>query len=230
MSLHDIWKGDVMPESGVAVAIGRNSFDPPAPTVPVHDIHHRSTILHDSAGPESGVVQYDGYKNHMQLIGSNSGAAPVVTNIVYYAHDTAGGSGVGTTAGLVAFPVTVTSMPEGYFYNEIMNGEVILWTSGTYDVDVDVTYEPDTGTRTTSRLVASYKEPGDTAYTTIAGASAYGYHRNTANGEDTIPMSFIMPYVKPGTRLRITGIVVAGSTGVTQVAQSSRIRIRKLSG
>jgi hypothetical protein len=229
MSLHDIWKGDLMPESGVALTIGRNSFDPPAPVVPVYDIHHRSSVMHDSGvDSHSGVISFNSEKNRLELIGSNSGAVPLVTNIVFESYDSEGGSGIQNSLTTVSFNEVRVNTPPGYFHYDAINGELNIFASGTYDVSAQVTLEPSTATRTTARIVPSLKLP-NTNYATIVGSTSYGYHRDTTNGEDTIPLMFILEDLQPGSKLRFQGIAVAGATSCVQIVDGSRLRVRKLS-
>ena len=78
--LHDIWRGDVMPLSGEMVSIGRNQYDPPAPFVPVQDIHQNVAVFHDGQIlRNSGIIRYN--RSGRQLEISTNGGTSFPTHI-----------------------------------------------------------------------------------------------------------------------------------------------------
>ncbi|MCV0439804.1 MAG: hypothetical protein K5880_14345 [Hydrogenophaga sp.] len=230
MSLHDIWRGDVMPLSGVAVSIGRNTFDPPAPVVPVVDIHARQLDLHDSALDASGILSYNARQTtqggRLELIPSMSGAQPIVTAILFEAYDTTGGNTITTTIGTVALDTERTNTHPDIFVFDNTNDEVQINQAGTYAIEYRVGLDVSSGTRTSSRAQLERQAAGG-AFAEVAGARSFGYHRTTSQGEDTLMCKVIMD-IDRGDTVRIRGIVLAGAN-LTQLADSTGITIRKLS-
>jgi len=66
MSLHDIFRGDIIPLSGTKVSIGRNRFDPPAPFVPVEEVIQNTAVFVDII-TSSGVLRFKGGVPAMEL-------------------------------------------------------------------------------------------------------------------------------------------------------------------
>lgn len=67
MSLHDLFRGDIMPVSGVKMSIGRNRFDPPAPFVPVEEVIQNIAVFVDPASNTSGVIRFKGFVPSLEL-------------------------------------------------------------------------------------------------------------------------------------------------------------------
>lgn len=225
MSLHDIWRGDVMPLSGVAVSIGRNTYDPPAPVVPVFDIHARTLVLHDSAS--SGILYYHDqgaeFGGRVELIASNSGAQSIVTAIMFDAYDATGGTTVTTSATTLNIDTVNINTHPAIFS---LSGDVLhISQSGTYSFEYAVSLDNATATRTSSQANLQLQPPGG-AFADIGGSYSYGYHRQAANGEDTLNCKIIYE-VLAESNVRLSSLVLAGSN-LTQVADSSRLTVRKL--
>ena len=231
MSLHDIWRGDVMPLSGVAVAIGRNSFDPPAPTVPVFDIHARSLVFHDS-GPgsrPSGILYYrsSGGRQRLELIPAGSGARAIVTAVYIDVYDDTGGNSIGTRLTTVAFDTTRTNSHEDIFVFDDANDQIHINHRGVYVFEYRVTMDNATTVRTTSETRLERRAPGG-AYAQVAGTLTFGYHRTTTDGEGSVAAKIILNNVVAGDTFRVRSQIIAGTTAITQVLEASSFTIRKI--
>lgn len=230
MSLHDIWRGDVMPLSGIPVSIGRNTFDPPAPVVPVFDIHARSLILHDSAGiGSSGIVQYFGHPasgQRLQLIPSNSGMQPIVTAVLFDAYDGTGGNSITTSATVVSLDTVRLNTHPAIF---TLAGNVVqINASGTYIFEYRISTDAtDASARTSAQYTLARQPPGG-SFSEVAGARSFTYNRLSANGEDTANAKIILNDVRRGERFELLGQVIAGTNPVTQLQHGTSLTIRKL--
>ena len=230
MSLHDIWRGDVMPQSGVAVAIGRNSFDPPAPVVPVFDIHARSLVMHDSGTDGSGILQYNGRQSpeggRLELIPSMSGAQPIVTAILFDAYDTTGGTTV--TTSLTTLNVDTERVNTHPAIYVLSSDTVQINQAGTYIFEFRASFDSTTTTRTNARTELQREPAAGGGFTAITASIAFSYHRTTANGEGTTCCKLILDDVLVGDTFRLQSIVING-TDITQLADATALTIRKLS-
>lgn len=215
-----------MPLSGVEVSIGRNSFDPPAPTVPVFDINARLYVLHDS-GTEagSGIIQFHALNNHLIVNPSNSGAQPIVTAVLFNAYDAAGGNSVSSTLTTLNVDTERVNTHPDIFV--LAADEVQINASGTYVFEYNASYDVSVATRTSARTLMEREAPGG-AFTAIPGTLSFGYHRQTTNGEDTHSAKFILDDVSAGDKFRIGGIILAGAAAITQIADGTSLTIRKL--
>lgn len=232
MSLHDIWRGDVMPLSGVAVAIGRNSFDPPAPVVPVFDIHARSLVFHDSGSdvPSSGILQYNGQQSteggRLELIPSMSGAQPIVTAVLFDAYEAAGGLSVTTTITPLSLDTErVNTHPLVYV---LAGDELQINNAGTYVFEYTASYDIASTTRTSSQTVLRRQAPGAGAFSTVTASLTWGYHRTTAAGEGSCSAKVILDDVVAGELFRLEGIIIAGAASISQLAEGTRLTVRRL--
>jgi hypothetical protein len=228
MSFHDILRGDVIPLSGVAVAIGRNSFDPPSPVVPVFDIHQRTAVLHDSGAPvHSGVVSFNSDENRLELIPSNSGAQPIVTAVLWDGYDNTGGTTVGASNVTVAIDTErVNTHPDVFVFDGTEPNHVQINMPGTYEFEYSVTLDASTTTRSSCRIWLRRLNPG-ASFGEVTGSRSFTYNRTTAAGEDTGNAKIILENIVAGTVFGLRAIRIAGGNCVT-VADGSRLTIRKL--
>lgn len=219
-----------MPLSGLAVAIGRNAFDPPAPVVPVFDIHNRTSVLHDSGDtPDaSGILYYhdqgDAYGGRLELIPSNSGAQPVVTAILFNAIDDAGTNTIGTSLTTVDLPTEKINTHPDIF--KLVSDEVHIQQSGTYAVQYNAAYTHTTTTRTSSRTQIEVISPGG-SWVEVDGTRGYAYHRTNGDAEDT-SSGFAIIDVSQHGRVRLRAIIEGGTTSITQLIDGIALTIRKL--
>jgi len=214
-----------MPESGVAVAIGRNSYDPPAPTVPVFDIHARSLVMHDSGAPaHSGILQYNSADNRLELIPGGSGTQPIVT-AVYWDGYTVGTTTVSTSATTIAINTTRSQNPTGILTADTEVGAYRFTMAGTYSIEYRVSLNVGTTTRTSAQHYIDIMAPGG-SYSPANGSTSYSYHRTTANGEDTGSSKAIIT-VAVDTLVRVRSLVLSGAN-LSSVTYSCGLTIRKL--
>lgn len=234
-SLHDIIRGDVIPLSGLAVSLGRNSFDPPSPTVPFYDIHHRTGVLYDSGlANGSGVIYYNATKNRLELIPSNSGARAIITAVLFEAYATVSNSGIFATETTVAFDtVRVNTHPEIFNYLT-SNGQHALQinASGLYQFDFSVTLDNRAITFQGAECWVERQSPGG-LFAQIPGASSFSFMRNNGSTADkgSCHASFLLDAVGAGDKFRIRSItdasVAAGSEPI-QYPNGCNFLVRKL--
>lgn len=228
MSLHDIWRGDVMPLSGVAVSIGRNTFDPPAPTVPVFDIHARSLELHDSGNNSSGILRYNGTGpapgERLELIPSNSGTQPIVTAVLFDAYDSTGGTVVNTSLTILDISTErINTHPDIFVLNA--SSGVQINRAGTYVLEYRYSFDTAHATvRSTGRTYLERSVAGG-AFAEVAGTRSYSYHRIAANGEASAAAKVILD-VAVGDTFRLRGISIG--VIISQLANGTSLTIRKL--
>ena len=219
-----------MPLSGVAVSIGRNSFDPPAPVVPVFDIHARSMELHDSgANAGSGIIQYNGALHHLQVNPGGSGVQPVVTAVLFEAYDNAGGNSINAAVSVIAIATTRINTHSNVFSFNSGAGELTLNMPGTYEVTYRTSFDINVNTRSSTQSRFQFKTTAGGTFANIGGTFAYAYHRQTSNGEGTTTATAILA-VKEGYVIRVVANVISGA-GVGQVQQiihGNNLVVRKL--
>jgi hypothetical protein len=231
MSLHDIWKGDVMPESGVTVAIGRNSFDPPASPVPLYDVHSRSLIYHDTDG--SGILFHNSQLERLQLIPNNSGVAGVQCAVWFNAYQSSA-TAIGTAISgpnSVALDTVRAQSSSLHFQRDFGNTIVVIFASGTFQADYLVTCDQDTNTRRNYIAWLEFSEPNG-SLVTIPGSTSYGYLRNSANPEQTVFGSVVIENVRPGSIIRVRtalNLAIPPATGTyTFRANSCALKLLRL--
>jgi hypothetical protein len=229
-SIHDIWRGDIIPESGVEISIGRNSLDFPSPVVPLLDVHLRRAELHDSGVlSNSGIISYNSLRNRLELIPSNSGAQPIVTAVLWDGYDTTGGTTVGVTTAVVTIDTErVNTHPNIFVHDGISANAVQINMSGVYEFDYSVSIDSTDATlRSSCRTGIQRSTDGGTVFTGLTSSSSYTYNRLTAAGKATASAKVILEEVAPGTLFRVTAIRFGG-VNCTTIADASRFTIRKL--
>lgn len=225
-SLHDIWRGDIIPQSGVDVAVGRNSVDPPSPVVPLLDVHLRQNVFHDTGvDSNSGVVFYNALNRRLELIPSNSGAQPIVTAVLWDGYDSVGGNTISFVTTVVDINTErVNTHPEIFNF---ASDQVTIWTSGVYEFEYRVSVDATTTNRGSCRFNLARSAIGGGLFTEVAGSRSYTYNRTSAAGEDTANAKLILNDVEVGDVFEVRGIRIAG-TDCVQIANASSLTIRKL--
>lgn len=223
-SLHDIWRGDIIPESGVDVAVGRNSLDPPSPVVPLLDVHLRREEFHDVDA--SGIVSFHAEKNRLELIPSNSGAQPIVTAVLFDAYNSTGGTSVtSSSTELTIDTERINTHPDIY---SLDSDQVTIHMSGVYEIEYRATLNNDTGsTRTTSRAQLDRQDPGG-SFTEVTASRSFGYNRNNTTGRDSLNAKVILENIAPDTKFRVSALIVAGATTLNQIPNATSMTIKKL--
>lgn len=223
-SLHDILRGDVMPLSGINVSIGRNSYDPPAPVVPINDIHTRSLVFHDLS--QSGILTYNAQRGILNFEPSNSGAQSVVTAVYFDAYDGTGSTNISTTNTTVVInTIRNRSHPEIF---SLASNELQINMSGIYNICYRCSADnPSTTTRSSISWWLERQAPGG-SFAEIPGSRSYSYHRISTNGEDTATCTIIQEAVAVGDKFRIRGVILGGAANLPLLQNGSSITVRKL--
>jgi hypothetical protein len=221
-SLHDILKGDIIPESGVSAAVGRNTLDFPSPVVPLLDVHLRRAELHDDN--MSGIVSYNADKEHLQLIPSNSGAQPITTAVYIdvFSNDSIdfGNLDSGGAATRVPLDLIRSRSSEEHFLLDAANDNVRIWASGSYEVTLR-TSSDNTDVGTTRRTHRHWLERAENTggWTEIDGSRAFSFHRQASNGENTQYSTVILTDIGQGHRIRAR--IATNVTGGIPLNQST---------
>lgn len=200
-----------MPLSGVAVAIGRNSFDPPAPVVPVFDIHARELDLHDLNSPASdpperaagsGILAFHAKRNHLILNPSTSGAAAVCTAVFFDGYNTTGGLMANSFGPGTTIPIDATRSTSSVEDFTLASSVVTVWASGTYEITV----RAGTDTVSSTRLIMRHRlehSSGGGAFAEVPGSNHWTMCRSSTNGEDSSLCTIVLQDVAPGDQFRI---------------------------
>jgi len=229
-SIQEIWRGDIIPESGVDVSVGRNSLDFPSPTVPLLDVHLRRAEFHDTGAPtQSGVVSFNSSENRLELIPSQSGAQPIVTAVLWDGYDATGGTTVTTTLATVTIDTErVNTHPNVFVHDGVVADAVQINMPGVYEIEYGVTIDAvNATTRSSCRTVLQQSTDGGSSFSEVTGCRAFTYNRLSAAGEDTANAKCILEDVAVGTIFRVRALRIAGADCVT-VADGSRLTIKKL--
>jgi hypothetical protein len=234
-SIHDILRGDIIPESGVDVSVGRNSLDFPSPVVPVLDVHLRQTDFHDSGAPtQSGILYYNSEDEHLELIPSQSGAAAITTAVYIDTYNTAtqrpGSLDTNTTT--QALEVTRSLSDVTHFtLQEPTPGDffVSIWGAGIYEM----TYRASLESTGTSRVIVRSWIEVDTGagYVEPAAARSFSYHRDSVDGVDTGYTNIIVSDIVPGTKVRCrlaTNNTGAAGFGPITITEECSLTIKRL--
>ena len=218
-----------MPLSGVAVAIGRNSFDPPAPVVPVYDIHTRLLVFHDSGTPaHSGILSYHSQRGVLNFQPSNSGAQAVVTAVYFDAYIVSSGT-ILSTSPLNIFVDTVrqNSHPEIFAF-VAASGELQINMSGVYCLEYRGSADNDSSAIRSSAMWWFERQAPGGLWAEIPGSRAFSYHRINNNGSDTANCKIIQDAVGVGDKFRFRGQILSGVARLAVLPSGCSLTVRKL--
>lgn len=229
MSLHDILRGDIMPQSGVDISIGRNTFDPPAPTVPVSDANARTLVLYDSGiMVGSGIVSFKSSNKHLLFKPAFSGVAPICTAVFIDAYNTSTSLGTTTTPTTVGVETTRAISSDKDF--TIVSNEIIIWGSGTYEITLKLSTNQTVGNTRYSATGFLEHSSANGSFVEVPGSKVYTYVRQATNGEDTSLVTIILPNIAPGDLIRGRAHLLSTAAVVSQrtISGGCGITIMKL--
>jgi len=231
MSLHDIWRGDIMPLSGITISMGRNSFDPPAPVVPFYDIHNKLSSI--NVNTASGDLFYNSDLRQFDLIPNNSGSQSIVLGSIIdvYRMDVDEPISNGTYTDVTFDTVRINTDPSNYELKS--SGIIQVHSSGTYDVTYRISCENASTTtlRVSLRSWLQKLSPiaNETGFSEITGTSAWFYLHNATSGDDT---KLVKCIIKLQAEDMIQSVVQGWSgvavDNVTVVADGCGLTIEKL--
>jgi hypothetical protein len=92
----------------------------------------------------------------------------------------------------------------------------------SYAVSIDVT----SGSNRTSSRTRLYLDTGS-GYSIVPGSAAYGYHRNSSNGEDT-PSKSTMLQLSAGDKINLRIARIGGSGPLSTITQATNMTIFKI--
>jgi len=226
-NIHDQWIGDVMPQSGVAMAIGRNTADG-QPAVPAIEVNSQLMMLHDTLG--SGIIGYNQDELRLEFIPTGptpSGTQPIVTAVYFDAYDNAGGQSTGTTAITVNLDTErANSHPEIFV---LANDEIQINMAGVYEFEFRFTVDTTGNTRLTHIGTMERQAPGG-SYSTVDGTDTYTYTRSNAALGGSATCRFILDDVVVGEKFRLRVVQDVGTpvVNMSMKVDASSVLIRKL--
>jgi hypothetical protein len=216
-----------MPQSGVAIAIGRNSFDPPAPVVPCFDVHNRSSILHDDSA--SGIFSFHAANNHLILNPSTSGAAAVCTAVYVDVYSTTS-EGIQDLTSPRIITIGATRAVSNSLDFQVNSNTIDIFAPGTYEITYRYSIDQ---TSTTRRSVRGWLEIDDgSGFSEIAGSRHWTYSRISTGGEDSSEMTLILSNITAGSAIRMLVAVNsssgAGVIGLSTISGGSSLTLLKV--
>jgi hypothetical protein len=220
-NLHDQWIGDVMPQSGVSVALGRNTADGHQPAVPLIEAHTQLLMLHDTLG--SGILAYNADELRLELTPTTSapsGTHAIVPSMYFDAYDNVGGNAITTTTGTVDIDTERTNSHPDIFV--FLNDELQINMAGDYEFNLRITTRGLQSNRATVTLFLEQLEPGGT-YTEVQGTRATGYCRNATNRDGTANVTCIIP-VGVGDKFRMRAFVINNTCNQTPDGTSMTVK------
>lgn len=104
--------------------------------------------------------------------------------------------------------------------------DVTIVESGRYHVSVDASIDNTLGASRTSSAAALFVDSG-AGFMLVPGSLTFGYHRNSANGEDTLPLDKIFT-LDAGDILRFAAVRIAGIGPLAYIGGGCRLSITKV--
>lgn len=139
----------------------------------------------------------------------------------FSAYDSAGGTAIGVTN--TPIPLGARYIITSAFTHTLGMPEVTINEDGVYLVIAHAGIEKTTGTARSSSEAWLELDTGS-GFVPIVGTFAYGYHRNSANSEDTSATGLYLN-LAAGDRLRLVGRLLSGSGPLATIAGGSRLLI-----
>lgn len=224
-SIHEILRGDIIPQSGIDVAVGRNSLDFNSPVVPLLDMHMRRAEFHDSG--TSGILTFNSEQNRLELNASESGNRGLVPGVFLEVYDATGGTTIPNTFTSIIFDTERFNLHPDVFTLDTVNGLVQIHMSGVYEFEFKTSIVgTSASTRATCLTFPRRSTDGGIVFGEIFGNRAWLYHRNNINGEHTAHVKFIQT-VEVGFIYGIRARAEAGPD-CTTIANGSSFFIKKL--
>lgn len=118
-----------------------------------------------------------------------------------------------------AFDPTVYAHPLG-------SSDVTILESGRYQVVAQASIDNTAGASRTSSAGALFVDSGG-GFVLVPGSIAFGYHRNAANGEGTLPVSKIID-LEAGDVLRFAAVRIAGAGPLAYIGGGCRLSITQV--
>lgn len=103
---------------------------------------------------------------------------------------------------------------------------VTVNATGRYLISYQVSLNINVGSTRTSTESSLFRDVGS-GFVEVVGSRSYGYHRTSANGEDTATATLVLD-LNSGDRLAVGSEVLAGGA-VTTIALGSRLTVQRLS-
>lgn len=234
VSLYDIWRGDVIPASGLSISIGRNTYDGAAPAVPVNDLHLIELDLYATGtNTDPAIVTYNPGNARLEL--STPVAVPgstqaIVTAIIEHVYDN---EATGTNAFSSATPVVFraeSTNTHSDVYSWAGNTDLTINLGGVYEMHwrVSAIDNGGAGSRVTTFSVWLEEDQGG-GFTEVPGTRSFGVSpvditssvkEGTANG-------FTLINVAPGYIYRVVAEETSGNT-CFQVEFGSSFLIKRM--
>jgi hypothetical protein len=223
-NIHDQWLGDVMPQSGVSVALGRNTADG-QPAVPVIELNSRLLMLHDTLG--SGVLSYNSDALRLELTPTGpapSGMQPVVTAVYFDAYDSVGGQGLSVISTTVNLDVErANSHPEIF---SLSSDILTIKMRGVYEFEFSFGCTT-TGAIRSTGIGSIGRRPGIGFFQTIDGSEARQYTRNQTT-TSSVSQKLILDDVHEGDEFQVNVVLTGSIANTTTLVDATSLTVRKL--
>ena len=221
-----------MPQSGVSMAIGRNTADIAAPAVPVDEINGRLLTLHDTLS--SGIISYnsDDLRLEFTPVGPTpSGTQSIVTAVYFDAYDDTGGQTTSSTPITMFIAVErANSHPDIFVRNKVFGlteTDLQINVAGVYEFEYAVTCTTTGNTRSSHICTIRRRAPGG-SYAEIPGSLSRNYIRSSAGGGGTATRKVILDDVVVGEQFQVRIVQVSNVSNTTTLADGSSLTVRKL--
>jgi len=208
----------------IGVQVDASGVIDPNTATPIRGLHTCETVLYDLTTGVSGRLTLNGLKRKLSIFIENQIEEFIPTvkasgQAIFEAYDSTGGQVISNVISAIRFNnVRVNTDPSEYTRTQT---SITVLNGGLFEVDARVTLNNPTATRTTSIMAIfrnGVEEPG---------SRAFGYHRNTANGEASLNTRIVLAAVQPGDTFDIRAVIMTGSN-LTTVADASSVSVRKL--
>lgn len=151
-----------------------------------------------------------------------------VTKEYVYANQTVAQTGIQGTATALVFDNTAVNSNTAVFVVNNTNGEIVVNKDSTFKLEYIVTADTQDGARRTSETVLEIDTGSGFAPLSAAlgSATAYGYHRNNASGENSVSGQAVLTLTS-GTVLRLRTRVANGTGTIRTVPSGTSISIEE---
>ena len=163
------------------------------------------------------------------LVFEGNTAPGVETSQIFSAYDAAGGLVI--SAGLTDIPWDTEIRKDSIYTHTASSTDITFGVSGdflvTVDISIDLTVLSGSAGRCSSLMRFMLNTGG--GFIELRGTRAYGYHRNTASGEDTLTVTRLLSGINNGDIFKVQAARLAGPSTLATIALGSRINIEKKS-
>jgi len=184
-----------------------------------------SEIIYDNS--TSGLAATD-VQDALDEIDANVDALAAITKEYVYINQTVAQTGIQATATSIVFDNTAVNSNGSVFTVNNTNGQITVNKTSTFKLEYILTADTQDGARRTSETVLQVDTgSGFSALSAALGsATAYGYHRNNASGENSAAGQAILS-LNSGDKLRLVTRRSNGSGTIRTVPNGTSLSIEE---